>query len=63
MLVTSTRSRRRITFTAVAGLSVACATLLTACAPGGSSASSASSSQPASTAAGNAKVTITVEEA
>ena len=63
MLVTSTRPRRRTTFTAVAGLSVACATLLTACAPGSSSGSSANSSQPASTAVGNAKVTITVEEA
>jgi raffinose/stachyose/melibiose transport system substrate-binding protein len=62
MLLTSTRSRRRRTFTAVAGLLVACATLVTACAPGGSSGS-ASSSQPASTAVGNAKVTITVEEA
>jgi ABC-type glycerol-3-phosphate transport system substrate-binding protein len=61
MLLKSNRSRRHVAFTAVAGLSVAGATLLTACAPGG--AASSSSSQPASTAAGNAKVTITVEEA
>jgi raffinose/stachyose/melibiose transport system substrate-binding protein len=65
MLVRSIRSRRRITFTAVAGLSVACATALTACAPGSSSSSSPSSSAPAgtSTAVGASKVTITVEEA
>jgi ABC-type glycerol-3-phosphate transport system substrate-binding protein len=61
MLLKSTRSRRHVAFTAVAGLSVAGATLLTACAPGG--AASSSSSQPTSTAVGNAKVTITVEEA
>jgi raffinose/stachyose/melibiose transport system substrate-binding protein len=62
MLPTSTSSRRRIAFAAVAGLSVAGATLLTACAPGGA-ASSSSSASSASTAVGNAKVTITVEEA
>jgi raffinose/stachyose/melibiose transport system substrate-binding protein len=61
MLLKSTRSRRHVAFTAVAGLSVAGATLLTACAPGG--AASSSSSPPTSTAVGNAKVTITVEEA
>ena len=61
MLLKSTRSRRHVAFTAVAGLSVAGATLLTACAPGG--AANSSSSQPTSTAVGNAKVTITVEEA
>jgi ABC-type glycerol-3-phosphate transport system substrate-binding protein len=60
----SKRARRRITYTAAAGLSVAAAALLTACAPGAApSASSSSSSQPASTAVGSAKVTITVEEA
>jgi raffinose/stachyose/melibiose transport system substrate-binding protein len=63
MLVTSTRSRGRTTFATVAGLCVACATVLTACSPGTSSASSANSSQPTSTAVGSAKVTITVEEA
>ena len=63
MLLKSTSSRRRTTVTAVAGLSVACATLLAACAPGGSSGGSPSSSKPASTAVGTAKVTITVEEA
>jgi len=62
MPLRSARSRRRITFTAVAGLTVAGAAMLTACAPGPAS-SSPSSSQPASTAVGNAKVTITVEEA
>ena len=65
MLVRSTRLRRRTAFATIASLSVACATLLTACAPGSSSSSSSnsSSSQPTSTAAGNTKVTITVEEA
>ena len=62
MLLPSTRSRRRPTFTAVTGLSVACAALVTACAPGAASSSSPPS-QPASTAAGSAKATITVEEA
>jgi raffinose/stachyose/melibiose transport system substrate-binding protein len=62
MPLRSTRSRRRITFTAVAGLSVAGAAMLTACAPG-PAASSPGATQPASTAVGNAKVTITVEEA
>ena len=62
MLLPSTRSRRRTTFTAVTGLSVACAALVTACAPGAAS-SSAPPSQPASTAVGSAKVTINVEEA
>ena len=62
MLLPSTRSRRRAPFTAVTGLSVACAALVTACAPGAASSSSPPS-QPASTAAGSAKATITVEEA
>ena len=60
----SKRARRRITLTAFAGLSVASAALLTACAPGAAtSASSSGASQPVSTAVGSAKVTITVEEA
>ncbi|HUN36355.1 MAG TPA: extracellular solute-binding protein [Trebonia sp.] len=59
----SRRSRRRITLTTLAGLSVAGAALLTACAPGGSSGGGSASGQPTSTAVGNAKVTITVEEA
>jgi ABC-type glycerol-3-phosphate transport system substrate-binding protein len=63
MLSRSTRLRRRTTFAAVAGLSVASAALLTACAPGAASSSSPSPAAPASTAAGNAKVTINVEEA
>jgi raffinose/stachyose/melibiose transport system substrate-binding protein len=63
MPLRSTRSRRRITFTTLAGLSVAGAALITACAPGGSAGGNSASSQPASTAVGNAKVTITVEEA
>jgi raffinose/stachyose/melibiose transport system substrate-binding protein len=63
MVLTPTRSHRRTTVTAVAGLAVACATLLAACAPGSSSGPSTSSSKPASTAVGSAKVTITVEEA
>ena len=61
MLLKSNRSRRHVAFTVVAGLSVAGAALLTACAPGGAASSSAS--PPTSTAVGNAKVTITVEEA
>jgi ABC-type glycerol-3-phosphate transport system substrate-binding protein len=63
MLPRSTRLRRRTTFAAVASLSVASAALLTACAPGAASSSSPSPAAPASTAAGNAKVTINVEEA
>jgi len=59
----SVRTRRRITLTAIAGLSVAGTALLTACAPGASSGAAPSSTQPASTAVGSAKVTITVEEA
>jgi raffinose/stachyose/melibiose transport system substrate-binding protein len=63
MPLRSARSRGRITFTTLAGLSVAGAALLTACAPGGSASGNSAPSQPASTAVGNAKVTITVEEA
>lgn len=63
MLFRSTRSRRRASFTAAAGFSVAAAALVTACAPGAASSSSANPSAPASTAVGSAKVTITVEEA
>jgi ABC-type glycerol-3-phosphate transport system substrate-binding protein len=62
MPLRSHRSRRPATL-AVAGLSVAAATLITACAPGSPAASSAGSSTPTSTAVGSAKVTITVEEA
>jgi raffinose/stachyose/melibiose transport system substrate-binding protein len=62
MPLRSIHSRRPATL-AIAGLSVAAATLITACAPGSPAASSPSSSTPTSTAVGSAKVTITVEEA
>jgi raffinose/stachyose/melibiose transport system substrate-binding protein len=63
MLHSPARSRRRTTFTAVGGLSVACAALLAACSPGAASSGNASSASPAGTAVGSAKVTINVEEA
>ena len=63
MLPNKRRSRRRTTLAGVAGLSVACAALLAACAPGAASSGTASSSKSASTSVGNGKVTITVEEA
>lgn len=63
MLPNKRRSRRRTTLARVAGLSVACAALLAACAPGPASSGTASSSKSASTSVGSGKVTITVEEA
>jgi ABC-type glycerol-3-phosphate transport system substrate-binding protein len=62
MLPETRRSRRRTTLAGVAGLSVASAALLAACAPGAPS-SSPSSSTSAGTSVGSGKATITVEEA
>jgi raffinose/stachyose/melibiose transport system substrate-binding protein len=64
MLSTPRRLRRSITLALGAGLPIALATVLTACAPGSSGGSSGGSSNSAGTTNVNSKaVTITVEEA